>query len=143
MPERCYADCPKEFFYAECIGTLMEVVHLRVEGDVDVGIAPATEISLGRGQPQSSSNIEPHRRKTKLVFSILGKTDSAQFNGSPEPQKLTNIANGSVILPACSRRNITKLFTSVFTYTSNKLMFAPGKPFQPSLTIVGKAKSLP
>ncbi len=72
MPERCYADYHKEAFYAECIGALMEVVHLRVEGDVDVGIAPATEISLGRGQPQSSSNIEPHRRKTKLVFSILG-----------------------------------------------------------------------
>jgi hypothetical protein len=41
------------------------------------------------------------------------------------------------------RSNVIKLFTAVNYEFSKLARFVPGKPFQPSLPYVGKAKSLP
>ncbi len=40
--------------------------------------------------------------------------------------------------------NVIKLFTSaIYGFSSEARVFVPGKPFQPSLVSIGKAKSLP
>ncbi len=39
--------------------------------------------------------------------------------------------------------NAIKLFTSLIYEYCNKLLFAPCKPFQPSLMFAGQARSLP
>ncbi len=41
------------------------------------------------------------------------------------------------------RGKFYKTFTAVIYDFRNKLVFVPGKPFQPSLTFTGKAKDLP
>ncbi len=50
-------------------------------------------------------------------------------------EKNYNIATGAIVI---------KLFTAVsYKFLQKARAFAPGKPFQPSLMFVGKARSLP
>ncbi len=53
--------------------------------------------------------------------------------------KLKHLFNKPVSAGECT----LKLSTAVIYSFRNKLMFVPGKPFQPSLMFVGEARSLP
>jgi hypothetical protein len=51
---------------------------------------------------------------------------------------------GTNTIKSFSGANVIKLFSSViYDYSLQARVFVPGKPFQPSLMIVGEARSLP